>query len=64
MPPTCCPGRAAGTGSATTASWTNMFLDGLEDAYDRGRPVGTFAEDAAQSYQFSRAEQNAYAISA
>ncbi len=32
----------------------SMFLDGLEDAYDRGRLMGTFAEDAAQAYQFSR----------
>ena len=40
----------------------HMFLDGLEDAYDRGRLMGTFAEDAAQDYQFSRAEQDAYAL--
>ncbi len=40
----------------------SMFLDGLEDAYDRGRLMGTFAEDAAQAYQFSREEQDAYAL--
>jgi len=40
----------------------SMFLDGLEDAYDRGRLMGTFAEDAAQVYQFSRQEQDAYAL--
>ena len=40
----------------------SMFLDGLEDAYDRGRLMGTFAEDAARSYQFSREEQDAYAL--
>ncbi len=40
----------------------SMFLDGLEDAYDRGRLMGTFAEDAAQAYQFSRQEQDAYAL--
>ncbi len=40
----------------------HMFLDGLEDAYDKGRLMGTFAEDCAQSYQFSREEQDAYAI--
>ncbi|HMN71695.1 MAG TPA: acetyl-CoA C-acyltransferase [Rhodoblastus sp.] len=40
----------------------SMFLDGLEDAYDRGRLMGTFAEDAAQSYQFSREQQDAYAV--
>jgi acetyl-CoA C-acetyltransferase len=40
----------------------HMFLDGLEDAYDRGRLMGTFAEDAAEAYQFSRAEQDAFAL--
>jgi acetyl-CoA C-acetyltransferase len=40
----------------------SMFLDGLEDAYDRGRLMGTFAEDAAQAYQFSREQQDAYAL--
>ena len=33
----------------------HMFLDGLEDAYDKGRLMGTFAEDCAQDYQFTRA---------
>jgi len=40
-----------------------MFLDGLEDAYDKGRLMGTFAEDCAQDYQFTRKEQDAYALS-
>jgi acetyl-CoA C-acetyltransferase len=40
----------------------HMFLDGLEDAYDKGRLMGTFAEDCAQSYQFSREAQDAYAL--
>ncbi len=40
----------------------HMFLDGLEDAYDKGRLMGTFAEECAQSFQFSREEQDAYAI--
>jgi acetyl-CoA C-acetyltransferase len=39
----------------------HMFLDGLEDAYDRGRLMGTFAEDTAQAYQFTREAQDAYA---
>lgn len=39
----------------------HMFLDGLEDAYDKGRLMGTFAEDCAQASKFSRAEQDAYA---
>jgi len=40
----------------------HMFLDGLEDAYDRGRSMGTFAEDTAQAYQFTREDQDAYAL--
>jgi acetyl-CoA C-acetyltransferase len=40
----------------------HMFLDGLEDAYDPGRLMGTFAEDTAQHYQFTRDQQDAFAI--
>ncbi|WP_312592007.1 acetyl-CoA C-acyltransferase [Stutzerimonas nitrititolerans] len=40
----------------------HMFLDGLEDAYDKGRLMGTFAEDCAQHHGFSREEQDAYAL--
>lgn len=40
----------------------HMFLDGLEDAYDRGRLMGTFAEDCAEAFQFTRADQDAYAL--
>jgi len=40
----------------------HMFLDGLEDAYDPGRLMGTFAEDTATHYQFTREQQDAYAI--
>jgi acetyl-CoA C-acetyltransferase len=40
----------------------HMFLDGLEDAYDRGRLMGTFAEDCADKFHFSREAQDAYAI--
>ncbi|MDP9788799.1 acetyl-CoA C-acyltransferase [Agrobacterium tumefaciens] len=40
----------------------HMFLDGLEDAYDKGRLMGTFAEDCAQDYQFTRAMQDDYAL--
>jgi acetyl-CoA C-acetyltransferase len=40
----------------------HMFLDGLEDAYDKGRLMGTFAEDCAEAFQFTRAEQDAYAL--
>ena len=40
----------------------SMYLDGLEDAYAPGKLMGNFAEDSAQAYQFSRADQDAYAI--
>nr|WP_139134696.1 MULTISPECIES: acetyl-CoA C-acyltransferase [Pseudomonas] len=40
----------------------HMFLDGLEDAYDKGRLMGTFAEDCAEAYGFSREEQDNFAI--
>ncbi|HEX7005971.1 MAG TPA: acetyl-CoA C-acyltransferase, partial [Alphaproteobacteria bacterium] len=40
----------------------HMFLDGLEDAYDKGRLMGTFAEDAAQHFQFTREAQDAFAM--
>ena len=40
----------------------HMFLDGLEDAYDKGRLMGTFAEDCASRYAFTREEQDRFAI--
>mgnify|MGYP006270700091 CR=1 FL=1 len=40
----------------------HMFLDGLEDAYDKGRLMGTFAEDCAQAFQFTRKAQDEYAL--
>ena len=40
----------------------HMFLDGLEDAFDKGRLMGTFAEDTAQHYQFTREAQDAFAV--
>jgi len=42
--------------------YDHMMLDGLEDAYDSGRAMGTFAEDAAREYQFTREAQDEYAI--
>jgi acetyl-CoA C-acetyltransferase len=39
-----------------------MMLDGLEDAYEPGRAMGTFAEDAAREYQFTREQQDQFAI--
>ena len=40
----------------------HMFLDGLEDAYEPGRLMGTFAEDCAEKYQFTREAQDNYAL--
>jgi acetyl-CoA C-acetyltransferase len=40
----------------------HMFFDGLEDAYEKGRLMGTFAEDCAQKYSFSRQSQDEFAI--
>ena len=40
----------------------HMFLDGLEDAYDRGRLMGTYAEDTATAYQFTREAQDDFAV--
>ena len=40
----------------------SMFLDGLEDAYDKGRLMGTFAEDCAEEFQFTRQAQDDYAL--
>ncbi|MFD0982034.1 thiolase family protein [Tropicimonas aquimaris] len=40
----------------------SMFLDGLEDAYDKGRLMGTFAEDCAEHFQFTRTGQDDYAL--
>jgi acetyl-CoA C-acetyltransferase len=40
----------------------HMYLDGLEDAYEPGRLMGSFAEETAQHYQFTREMQDAYAI--
>jgi acetyl-CoA C-acetyltransferase len=40
----------------------HLFCDGLEDAYEKGRLMGTFAEDCASRYQFSRQAQDEFAI--
>ena len=42
--------------------YDHMMLDGLEDAYDKGRSMGTFAEECATKYSFTREEQDAFAI--
>ncbi|MEO1220467.1 MAG: acetyl-CoA C-acyltransferase [Pseudomonadota bacterium] len=43
-------------------TYDHMFLDGLEDAYEEGRAMGTFAQDTANEYQLTREEQDAYSI--
>ncbi len=40
----------------------HMFFDGLEDAYEKGRLMGSFAEECARKYEFTREAQDAYAI--
>ncbi|MDG5487102.1 acetyl-CoA C-acyltransferase [Sphingomonas sp. BGYR3] len=52
----------SGTRIGHDAMKDHMFLDGLEDAYEPGRLMGSFAEEAARDYQFTREEQDAYAI--
>ncbi|MEO0643868.1 MAG: acetyl-CoA C-acyltransferase [Pseudomonadota bacterium] len=42
--------------------YDHMFLDGLEDAYDEGRAMGSFAQDSANSYQLTREDMDGYAI--
>lgn len=43
-------------------AYDHMFLDGLEDAYEPGRAMGTFAQETANAYQMTREEMDAYAI--
>ncbi|MEP2736306.1 MAG: acetyl-CoA C-acyltransferase [Erythrobacter sp.] len=43
-------------------TYDHMFLDGLEDAYEAGRAMGTFAQDTANDYQLTREEMDAYSI--
>ncbi|QCO55660.1 thiolase family protein [Pseudorhodobacter turbinis] len=56
------PKMRSGARLGHTTSLDHMFLDGLEDAYDKGRLMGTFAEDCAQAFGFSREDQDAYAL--
>ena len=43
-------------------AYDHMFLDGLEDAYEAGRAMGTFAQETANEYQLTREDMDAYAI--
>jgi acetyl-CoA C-acetyltransferase len=56
------PKMRSGARLGHAAALDHMFLDGLEDAYDKGRLMGTFAEDCATAFQFTRADQDAYAL--
>lgn len=56
------PKMRAGARIGHAVAMDHMFLDGLEDAYDQGRLMGTFAEDCATAFQFSRAVQDDYAL--
>ena len=56
------PKMRAGARIGHGAVVDHMFLDGLEDAYDKGRLMGTFAEDCAESFQFTREAQDEYAL--
>ena len=56
------PRARAGLRMGHAEAKDHMFLDGLEDAYDRGKLMGAFAENTAERYQFTRGEQDAFAI--
>ncbi len=56
------PKMRAGQRLGHSVAQDHMFLDGLEDAYDKGRLMGTFAEDTAQHYQLTREAQDNFAI--
>jgi acetyl-CoA C-acetyltransferase len=56
------PGTRGGARLGHQTLQDHMFLDGLEDAYDRGRLMGSFAEACAARYQFSRTAQDEYAL--
>ncbi|MGB1182875.1 MAG: thiolase family protein [Candidatus Puniceispirillaceae bacterium] len=56
------PGTRGGARLGHQTFSDHMFLDGLEDAYDKGKLMGCFAEDCATHYQFSRQAQDDYAL--
>ncbi|MCK3777040.1 acetyl-CoA C-acyltransferase [Ensifer sesbaniae] len=56
------PKARAGYRAGHDRIFDHMMLDGLEDAYEPGRPMGDFGEAAAEAYGFSRADQDAYAV--
>jgi acetyl-CoA C-acetyltransferase len=56
------PKARAGMRMGHGTVYDHMFLDGLEDAYDKGRLMGTFAEACADKYQFTRQQQDEFAL--
>jgi acetyl-CoA C-acetyltransferase len=56
------PGARKGLRMGHGGVLDHMFQDGLEDAYDKGRLMGTFAEDCAEQYGFTREQQDEFAI--
>ena len=62
MAPYLLPKMRGGARIGHQAVQDSMFLDGLEDAYDKGRLMGTFAEDCAEKFQFTREAQDDYAL--
>lgn len=56
------PKMRAGARLGHAGAVDHMFLDGLEDAYEKGRLMGTFAEDCAEAFQFTREKQDEYAL--
>lgn len=56
------PQMRGGARMGAAQAQDHMFLDGLQDAYEEGRLMGSFAEDCAQRFQFTRAAQDAYAL--
>jgi len=56
------PKHRSGARIGHDTAYDHMFLDGLEDAYEAGRAMGTFAQDTANEYQLTRDGQDAYAL--
>jgi acetyl-CoA C-acetyltransferase len=56
------PKARAGYRMGHQTVYDHMFLDGLEDAYDKGRLMGTFAEECARKFEFTREQQDAFAL--
>ena len=56
------PNMRSGARLGHSKTIDHMFLDGLEDAYDKGRLMGSFAEDCAEAFQFTREAQDDYAL--